>query len=291
MAVENTAPVVSFHRDGQQLTLGAEGSTDDLLHLYGSTGLGLPPVSHALTERVGASGSLLRGTRYNAREIFIPLLVQKRSYAELTAARRHLYQLLAPHHGEIEIRVKDPATGTSRSIFGRYQEGLEGDFGSNFHGHWQTLGLTFICPDPWWLGQEKLLTIELGKQTKPFISTSSPFFPVVLSQSSVQDQFTLEISGDGEVFPTWVVSGPGTDLTLSNGDETLTINHTFKAGEGITIDTELRRTTPDLLSKVPLSSRFFSLRPGANQIKATMVGASPDSSITGIYREKYLEAI
>lgn len=288
---QNAAPIVSFHRGEESFTLGTE-SDSDVLHLHGSTGLGLAPIAHNLTERIGASGSIHRGVRYEARELFIPLLIYKETYAEATEVRRKLYRFLAPHLGPVEVRVADPATDTSRGIFGYLKDGLSGDFGSGFHGNWQTLGLTFICPDPWWLGEPRMLSFKVNPGTKPFLSRTVPFFPVILAQSTIKGEFSLEIQGDDPVFPVWEVLGAGQDLTLSNSKgESFTVLHTLREGESLSIDTERKTLTPDLWEKVPLTSQMFRLEPGFNTLSVSMVGATEQTTVRAIYRERYMEAI
>lgn len=289
MSAANLSPVVSFSRNGQTFTLGT--NSEDVLHLHGSMGLGLAPAEVKLRDRIGRDGSTLEGTRYGSREIFLPLLIHKRTKAECTSVRRELYRLLAPHLGPVDIILHDRATGTTRSISGILKNGLEGDFSENFHGSWQTLGLTFICPDPWWRGETHLISNKVSPGVKPFISLTVPFFPVILAQSTVQGEIEIQVEGDAPVSPTWQVTGPGTDLVISDGKNTFTVNHSLRAGETLTIDTKTRRLTPDLWDKVPLSSRLFDLPPGPNKLTVTMVGATPQTAIDLIYTEKYLEAI
>lgn len=284
-----TSPTVSFSRNGQELVLGR--SNEDILHLYGSTGLGLPPVQIASSERIGGDGSMLRGVRYASRETFIPIAILKRTRKEATEARRQLYRLLAPHLGPVTIRVQDIATGSDRSIEGILKEGLEGDFGDTFHGHYQTLGLTFECLEPWWKGEEKVIELNLNPGTKPFISKTVPFFPVTLARSSAQGTFDIEIAGDDYVAPVWEFIGEGTDPTISNGKDNFVINTVLKPGQKVTMNMATGRMSPDLWQSVPLSSKPFKLAPGKNTIRATMVQASITSVIRATYRERFLEAL
>ena len=286
----DASPIISFHRNEHTFNLGT-GATDDVLHIYGSTGLGLAPADIALTDRINGHGSHLRGIRYETRELFIPLLIHKQTYAECTEVRRQLYRFLAPHLGPVRIQVHDPATGTIRSIEGVLRDGLTGDFSSNFHGSWQTLGLTFVCPNPYWSGPEHVLELKVSPGVKPFISQTVPFFPVILAQSTVQGQFAVHVEGDASISPIWRVSGPGNDLVITNGKERFELNHTWGPGATLTIDTNKRRMNPDLWHKVPLASRLFDLQPGTNRLNVTMTGATPATKVELIYAEQYMEAI
>ena len=469
------SPVVSFSRDGQEFVLGRSGE-DSVLHLYGSTGLGVAPVSVESSPRLTGDGSVVRGVRYDSREVYLPLFLESETVGGLSEVRRRLNRLLAPHLGPVDVRVVDPATDTDRMIRGYYTEGLDGDFGDGFHGTWQTLGLTFECPDPWWLGPERVNSLRVNPGSKPFLSegevsrrnlvpnpfgsgasgvdywrtvrgelssstddgefaarfvkdatdghsyldpstdyrpraestfrfsvdmkTSSrvkvglrvrayggaegeaalsyvfqapgdgwvrrsveapveampdggylralvhvddieagdsvllrramvevdppeddpyfdgdslgckwvggadgpesvmwdsekttPFFPVVLAESVVQGDWDIAVEGDGPVFPVWEVTGPGTDLRITRGDDRIEIDGEVRAGETLRIDTATGRITPDRWDDVSLRSRLFPLTPGTNHLNVSMVGATEDTIIRLVYRERYLEGV
>ena len=288
--VWSDSPVVSFSRDGEVFELG-RGPEDPVLHLYGSTGLGLAPVSIASSDRLAGDGAIVRGTRYGSRDVFIPLLMESESTGALSLHRRALTGLLAPHLGPVDIRVQDEASGSDRMIRGYYKGGLEGDFGSGFHGCWQTLGLTFECPDPWWLGPEQTVELRINPGSKPFISQSVPFFPVMLAQSTVMGQFQVDVHGAGPVLPTWEVVGPGSDLVISNGKDFLEVAGVFANGSVTVIDVASGRIMPDRWADVSLRSRLFALKPGPQTLTVTLVGATADTLVRLTYRERYLEGV
>ena len=283
------SPVVSFSRGGQVFELGRSGEAA-ALHLTGSTGLGLAPVDIKSSERLSGDGSIVRGVRYGARDVYVPLLL---SGTELSVAeaRRDLTRLLAPHLGMVDVRIQDPVTGTDRTIRGYLREGMEGDFGSDFGRSWHRLGLTFECPDPWWLGPERLVELRVNPGAKPFLSDTVPFFPVILAQSVVQGRFDVEIDGDGPVSPVWEVLGPGTDLRISDGSSVIEIDGDFPAESPVVIDTGSGRIVPDRWADTSLRSRLFDLAPGRHSLTVTLVSATADTLVRLTYRERYLEGI
>lgn len=282
------APIVSFSRDGRVFELGRSGLSP-ILHKHGSTGLGLAPTSIASSERLVGDGSIVRGVRYGARDVYIPLRMEAESIGALSELRRGLTDMLAPHLGEVEVRIDDPATGTDRMIRGLLKDGLEGDFGAGYHGYWQNLGLTFECNDPWWLGPERVVELRINPGSKPFISSSVPFFPVMLAQSTVQGRFDVVIDGAGQVWPTWEVVGPGTDLTISNGTDRIEIAGNFPAGAPVVIGTNPRRIVPDRWADTSTRSRLFPLEQGPQTLTVTLVGATTDTLVRLTYQERYLE--
>jgi phage-related protein len=284
------APIVSFSRNGQALELGRDGSAK-LLHMQGSTGLSLAPFDLAMDDRITSDGSVVRGGRYTSREVYLPVAMMADSVGELTEARRDLTRLLAPHLGTVDIRIQDPVTGSDRTIPGYLTDGLTGTFDDTFRGVHQTLGLTFTCPEPWWLGPEQTRTLELNPGSKPFLSTTEPFFPVVLAESVVQDEWSIDIDGDAEVFPTWQITGPGTDLLIQSGDLKIFASGTFAAGTTTVIDSENWRWSPERWDTVATYSRPIPLQPGPNTVKVSMVGATVDTLVRLVWRERYLEGV
>lgn len=290
MGGPSDSPIVSFFRDGEELVLGRSLSKD-IVHLYGSNGLGLPPVSVASSDRIGGHGAMTRGVRYDVRKVFLPILIHKQTFKDATEARRELYKLLAPHLGEVTIKIFDPPTGSTRTIKGLLIDGLEGDFGDGFHGRWQTIGLEFQCNSPWWESEERVIDLRLSPAEKPFISDWSPFFPVVIGQSTVNGNFIVSVSGDEPVYPEWTIVGPGSDLVISNGTQSFKILKDFKADETVTINMETGQMSPDLWSYTTLDSSLFPLQPGDNTLTISMVNADKESRVRGVYRERFWEAL
>src|SRR5690606_41134885 len=93
MAAWVDSPIVSFSRDGRVVELGRSGESP-ALHLHGSTGLGLSPVDIKSSERLTGDGSIVRGVRYGARDVYVPLLLSGTELS-VTEARRDLRRLLA----------------------------------------------------------------------------------------------------------------------------------------------------------------------------------------------------
>nr|WP_227488222.1 phage tail domain-containing protein [Brachybacterium subflavum] len=471
------------------------------LHLHGSEGLGIPPVDISKTDRLTSHGSIVRGVRYTDREVFLPIFVDCADMFELNALRQQWYDLVAPDKGPVEIRVEipqgDDTDPITRSIFGYYKSGLEGDFGDDYYGDAQKIGLTFDCPDPLWLGPERLRTLQINPGSKPFLSdyqftrknlavnpsfesglaqgasptgwavnatggvdtawagagtqsvraeavsggtnntafypwgtpdksdmaavygmtsgktftvgatihlgaaqtgtiidharrigintyangsasynvfqsdaapnaagtyrlkvtftvpagnplvsvrlsngsntvpvwwdqitveegttdgtyfdgdstggawtgtphasvsglvvpgTGVPFFPVVLAESFAQGKWTVAIDGDSDVWPTWEITGPGSDLIIQRGSERIFIQGQFTAGSVTRIQTapDRMRITPDRWNDLSLDSDQFPLKPGSNDIAVSLANATTDTTIRLVWRETYRGAI
>lgn len=295
MDPEDTSPIVSFSRDGEEFVLDSgdeqapsEGFAATLI--YGMQGVGLPPVEVSSEARVGGHGNVVRGVRYGAREVYVPFLMEAGSTAELSEKRRELTRLLAPHRGQVTVRIQDPATGTDRTIEGYFKDGLEGNLSEGYHGSWQAVGLTFECNDPMWSGPWRRKELRIAPGVKPFLSDTIPFFPVILNQSNASGNFEVDIAGDEPVLPVWEITGPGKDLRISAGKKRwVEIDGTFRAGETLTYNAKTGRMTPDRWDDTSARTRPFALGPGPETIAISMVEATPDSVVAMTFRERYLE--
>ena len=288
-------PIVTLAGNGDEVTLDGVGSEFTLKP--GMTGTGLAPREHTFSE-LARGGSVRRNSRPTNLEPLIPFDVfhgyGEDSYAKLEDSRRRL-ESLCDDLVEIRLETKDGF----RSAFGYYKEGLGGDFAkASVNNYRMNLALAFECPDPWWYGQERVLTQKVDAGRKPFLtslggSATIPFLPVVLADSTVDGAYELDIQGDAETWPIWEVTGPGEDLLIEqvSTGERVFIEGEF--GETVTIDAKLGDiysdtfTQGELWDRTSLDSVLFPLKPGKNRVKITMVNARPDSEIRLRYREVF----
>lgn len=289
-------PTISLHGNDETVTLGNRDNGSFIL-AQGATGLGWGP--HELTSvALAGGGSVLRHRRLTEADVMIPIVLSADDFYQRRDDRRTLEQLCAER---VEIRINHP-DGWSRSRWGFLKDGLEGAYGVGEDSHnGQKLVLTFLCPDPWWYGEERALVQKVDAARKPFITSKveatsvrrAPFFPVVLASSTVNGAYQLDIQGDAEAWPIWEVDGPGEDLLIENvrTGERIFIEGEF--GETVTIDTRAGDiysdtfTRGELWDRVSLDSVLFSLSPGRNRIKITMVNARPNSEVRLRYRETW----
>ncbi|MFB9776110.1 phage distal tail protein [Brevibacterium otitidis] len=127
-------------------------------------------------------------------------------------------------------------------------------------------------------------------------SHAYPFFPVMLSDSTVQGAQVINIQGDAEAWPVWEVTGPGEDLLIQNDDTGERIFIRGQFGEKVTITTRPQEQDVtsgsamdgSLWERVSEDSTFFPLKPGINRIRMSMVNGKPESTVTLKYVEQWL---
>lgn len=161
--MEITSPVISLHGSGQTIVL--ENRFAGFMLSQGTTGLGVAP-REVTTDPVASGGSILRHRRFEEAEMEIPIVLTGDYYTK-RERRRKLEELVK---GEVELRLRHP-DGITRSRFGYLTEGVEGDYssGTDFQDAYKMV-LSFVCPDPWWYGSERVLRQKVAAVRKPFIT-------------------------------------------------------------------------------------------------------------------------
>ena len=280
-------PTISLHAGEDQVTFGHHAS-DDFVLMNQPTGLGWGPMNFSTTA-LAAGGSVLRHRRLAEADVMIPVLVGGGFYS-MRDGRRRLERVLS---GEVEVRVTHP-DGQSRSRFGYYRDGLEGVGEEFLNG--EKLALSLLCPDPWWYGVERVREWGLSTVIKPYWTSYPrlPHYPAWVSSSTVLGEFEFTVSGDAPASPVWTVYGPGSDVLIECGNgcgKRLSLEGEIT--EPVTFDTANEDITSpsmdrgELWDRVSLDSEFFTLPPGTNKVRVSMVGAQGSSRVVLTYREKF----
>lgn len=275
-----------------------ESTSDTGISLIrGMTGFGIAPTELTYADRAQSHGSILTGVHLEDRELFIPLIMDADSVQALDELRDSLVERLNPLLGEGTLTVERIADGQRRSAPVIYKKGLEGDFGDEYWGDWQTFGITFAMGEAFWNGPETKVEWSLANSSKPFVSNSVNFFPIIIGKSNVNGAYTVDIVGDAPAYPVWTITGPATDICITNKvtGQKIQINGEVKIGETITIDTRnytlsgTSRTENELWDALSLDSTLFPLQKGKNSISAVATGLTSASKITAVYRQQFLK--
>lgn len=285
-----------------EVELSTLGHTAPFALLDGARGLGLPKRSVETTPIPSGNGSTFRSQRFDESEVMLPVAIRDRVPSAVTERARELEKvLMVASDDPIEMVVEAPELGTVRRRFVYYTEGLEGAVGgSDSHFTWRHAQVKFLAPDPMWFGEEREIEQKVDAARKPFLTSFAgpatvPFFPVMLSSSTVDGAYELSISGDANAWPIWEVHGPGEDLLIQHmgTKERIFISGEFR--QPVTIDA--RPTVADIYAgtaqdweiwqRVADDFSLFPLTPGVNRVKITMVNARPDSYVKLRYAETW----
>lgn len=268
---------------------------DGRMLMFGSTGLGIAPTEVETVAIPSGNGSLLRHTRLQEREIYMPIALFGQSWEHLDTLRDELMELLDPLRGPVRVTVQSQTRNQdARWVDAVYTGGLEGDYSKDYNGITQRLGVKLRAADSFWRLDTVTRQWQIAPGVKPFLSKTTSFFPIILTSSSIAGRFLIDVQGQEPVWPVWTVTGPGEDLTITSGGKRIRIDGALKAGEVITIDTANgdvyngENLNGELWSRVSLDTELFQLQPGGQDVQVTLTGASEASMLTLAYEPLYL---
>ena len=277
--------------DGSVLDLTDESAGFRVL-AAGTRGLRSPEYELQTAKYAGIDGETLQAVRASANEPTLGLLVQADDEDTFRSRARGLVRAMRPKAGLGTLTVRS-VSGDVRSLSCLCVGGLEGDEdqGSTLPGAWWRLVLKFFAPDPWWVGTPIPVDLSLGAPTAFF-----PILPVKLSSSSVQGQFTVDLShADAPTYPVWTITGPGTGLTLTNltTGRVITVSASLSVGQTLVIDTRpgfqsvRRGDGTNLMSAVTSDPALWPLMEGVNNVSAVLSGATAASRISGLFIPRF----
>ncbi|HLH22439.1 MAG TPA: hypothetical protein VK066_07935 [Chloroflexota bacterium] len=265
--------------------------------LWGRQGAFMPPIAFAEEPVPLQPGARLRQVQVGVREVDLPLLLRGADATALRALYRTLLHTFDPQRGDGKLRVQGPDGGV-RELTCRYHSGLEGaevldkDAGGT---SWRKVVLVLRAWDPYWYATAPTrVDFAVGSAATPFF----PFFPLRLSASTVLGDAAVSNPGDVEAWPIWTITGPGSNLVLTNvtTGAALTLVTTLGASDVVTIDTRPGQKTvsgadgSNLFGTLNAASHFWALPRGSSSVRVELSGATGGSLVTLVYYPRYLGA-
>lgn len=275
----------------------------------GTRGLRSLPYRFTTAQYAGVDGDEVLAIRAEANRPQLAMLLQADSEAQLRTRARALVHAMRPKAGPGLLTVANE-TGERRRLRCYVEAGLEGDESedTSMPDRWWKFLLKLYAPRPWWEGEQVNVDFGLAAPSNFF-----PFFPLVLSASTVQGQQTIDLSDtDAPTYPVWTVTGPGSSLVLRNTVTTIefddvtgepvekkssrTIEITTVLGDGQTlvIDTRPGRQIVyrgdlaegdagwNLMDALSSDPALWPLVDGVNEVSALLTGAGPASRIRAV---------
>lgn len=286
-------PTVSISGNGREIYLT---ETTGWSLLPGVEGFDGPPVILDEDSPAAWDGGLVRAVRYAARDVFLPLAFWADTADDVAARLKYLALLTDPKQGRTTITVAS-RNGSVRTISGF----LSGQLGNALEvaegRRWRRLGLTFRCPDPFWLAEQRSLEFGVGTTTE-FLGDD--FLPLTLGDSQVLGTVTIDEDGGGETYPIWTITGPATAVTIRRVTPTpaveLTVPAGLTSGQTLTIDTTrgtqsvVNEAGANAWARLGPASVLWALQPGANTVNLTLTGTSSPTSVRVLWRTRHLTA-
>lgn len=202
----------------------------------GTHGFRSPVYRFATSTFSGLDGALVDAVNVEPARPTLGLLIEAGSEAQLRSRLRALIHAMRPKAGPGTLTVVTE-DGVRRSLTAYLEAGLEGDESERTHlpGRWWRAALRFFAPTPWWEADAETVSSGLGGG-EPFF----PLPPVKLSPSLVAGKFSIDCSdSDAPAYPVWTITGPGSNLVLTNNTtgRTISVSVTLAAGETLVINT------------------------------------------------------
>jgi hypothetical protein len=254
-----------------------------------------PSYTFEVEKVAGRDGQRLRAVRPDVLEFDLPCWVVGNTDAELRTLMRDFVARMDPTRGDGTIRFIEPG-GTTRDIVCRVVSGLGIDevLGGESGILSQRITPTFRAWEPYWTDPADTVITYSGGGV---VATFFPFFPVALSASEAIAAGTVTNPGATDTWPVWTITGPATDVTITNHttDQEFTINFSpsLTYPQAVTIDTRpgaktvLRENGTSLFSQLAWSSVLWPLIRGANDITVAMGGTTAQSSVSLAFRPRY----
>ena len=269
--------------------------------LVGATGRFNAPRSIATQAVPLREGLRVVRANVGAQEMTIPVYISGATLAVLLDRVGWLSRWLETDEDHYAYLRYTRPDATRREVAVQYRGGLEGD--ESFRnamlvdgGAYMTVVLDLLAPDPAWYD---LTDTEPEPYAIGSVTATWPYsWPLVLTSSEVLAVASIDNGGDLPAYPVWTVTGPSSDLTLTNHTtgEVLRVAHALAAGQTLAIDTRpryLRSSDWQVYDAAganlytAASGTLWTLPSGISTIQVTVAGATSASSVQLAYRRRW----
>lgn len=261
-------------------------------------GFGLPSSTPRVLTAPGLDGGVQRGrTRTDVRDVLLPIMVRTSDPWDCQQAIDRLYAMTNTDvTGPCTLRVikyRD-SFGSVADTYDlpilRTGDGRASDFTAALPE--RLIGLSFVAPDPWWLGSPQTFTY-----TNQAASAFFPIFPMSLSTASILGGSAFDQPGDTDAYPVWTLTGPFNSVTAGRQGQLWSFDATagggIAAGSVVVVDTNPRnnpRITLDGSSAwlyLTPASQLWSIPPGRQPFTVSSTGTSTNTTISVTFRPRY----
>jgi hypothetical protein len=281
---------------GYSLT-GANGATilfdyDNYVLTPSINGFGIPPAAVRIDESA-RDGGVFRNSRKGVRNVDLPVVVLGSDRADVETKLRALSRLVQDQLGPTiltAIRVDEDENPDNLFLELHYVGGAELTYGDTSGGKtWAKLVLSFQAPQPYWeSATAESFTVSSGQTGRGLLPELTK---LKLSSSQALGVINVDNTSDVPVFPRYEISGPVTNLRVSNGVDAWEIDGVIVEGDILVVDTEAGTVTGigdvnryALLKPAP---KLFPFQPGLSTITVEGIDANINTLITCSYNLRF----
>lgn len=261
-------------------------NNDDFVAMTGLMGLGIPSTQLRIDNSAGDGGTW-RSTRRGVRTIDMPLAVFGSDRGDVESKLRRVANALNDRIGTPKL-LATYSDGTAYDIEVHYSGGAETTFGAEGSLTFCQWGLSLQCPDPFWTSTNAVsFSLSADGTTKGLLPELDR---LLVKSSQVIGSTAVNNPGDVAAYPTWVIDGPSTAVSITLGGIGFTYNETTIAGNKITIDTKTASVTNgsgvNKYAYLGTAPKLFSLPPGTSTVAISVTGSSTTTKISGFWKPR-----
>lgn len=251
------------------------------------TGFGIPPAQLRIEESAG-DGGVYRHSKKGIRTIDMPITVLGTDRSDVQTKLRRLGRLIQDTSGPTILQA-NYSDGETLELTAYYAGGAESQWGTDAGLTWCRWVLTFQCPSPYWESNiTEEFTVSAGITGRGLLPQLTK---LQLTSSQVFGVITVDNDGDVPAYPIWTITGPISELEISNGTVGFSFNSTVNAGEIIIVDTKLGTVvdTADVnrYSLLDAAPKLFRIEPGETSITVNGTNATTASQVKLSYSPLY----
>ena len=224
----------------------------------GIDGRFMPPFEFVSDAVYNYPGEVVRSRKTKPRQVTIPIIVMGANSADLRANLRFLTNAFGQMFdvGKLKVVTDDARTYMLNCYFSSGMT-LEESYDTGDSRTWRIFDATFTAYDPYWFN--------------PVENDVSWWGPL----TGLAGDHTVYNNGDVDAWPIWTITGPCTNVVITQQDTDDYISITYSLSNYwsfIYVDTRpLNRSVlwnhnTNIFSSVNVGSRLFPLVPGANTI-------------------------
>lgn len=251
----------------------------------GAIGLDAAPVEMTTSAYLSASGAALVGRRFPRRRVAIPF--------HISGSVRDTVQLLAATFqgpGVLRLTQPDRVRELTNVI---YELGLEGAEASGVIGQWSNVVVGLVALDPWWYGESKFVSLNIGAQID--FDDSDVDFDDAATGFDGPSSTGVTVDGHAAVSPVTTIEGPFDSCIIGiAGGQAFELAGPLAAGDAIIVDTRPGSRGPRLnggavdWSLLTPASRLWEMPVGVTVLNSTVSGDDIGSNIEVTFRERWL---